>query len=115
MISATPLAMIAAAALAATAPTPKTSAFQPLPKGATVAHLATPLASPADPVLDGRIWHCDGATCTVGAASSARSQSLARECETASHALGAFDSYQTGSATLEGEDLARCNAHARKR
>ena len=59
MITATPLAMIAVA-LFATAPVPKVSAAEPLPKGVTMAHLATPLASPTDPVLDGRIWHCEG-------------------------------------------------------
>ena len=115
MIAATPLAMIAAVALAATAPTPKVSAAEPLPKGVTLARLATPLSQPTDPVMDGRIWHCEGAVCRVNAAPTARSQSLARECESAAHALGAFESYQTGGVTLEGDDLASCNAHARKR
>lgn len=115
MITATPLAMIAAVALAATAPTPKVSAAEPLPRGVTMAHLVTPLASPTDPVLDGRIWHCEGATCQVSAMSGAYRQSVASECGTAAKALGAFDTYQTGATALEGDDLARCNTHARKR
>ena len=115
MIAATPLAMIAAVAIAATAPAPKAASVEALPKGVTMARLATPLAAPADPVMDGRIWHCEGDTCRVNAAATARSQSIARECETASSALGAFEFYQTGARALEGDDLARCNAHARKR
>jgi hypothetical protein len=115
MITATPLAMIAAVALAATAPAPKAAPVEPLPKGVTLARLATPLAQPSDPVLDGRIWHCDGDLCRVNAATSAKAQSVARECESAAHTLGAFQSYQTGGAVLEGEDLARCNTHARAR
>ncbi len=112
---ATPLAMIAAVALAATAPAPKLTSVEALPKGVTMARLATPLAQPTDPVMDGRIWHCEGAVCRVNAAATARSQTVARECESASHALGAFESYQTGGVALEGDDLARCNVHARKR
>ena len=115
MITATPLAMIAAVALAATAPAPKVSAAEPLPKGVTMARLATPFTASEDPVLDGRIWHCDGVTCQVNASPSARAQSLARECESAASRLGAFETYQTGAVALEGDDLARCNAHARKR
>lgn len=115
MITATPLAMIAAVALAATAPTPKPAPVDALPKGVTVARLSTPLARPADPVLDGRIWHCEGSTCRVAANTSAKSQSLARECGAAARELGAFESYQTGAATLDGDDLARCNAAARRR
>ena len=115
MIAATPLAMIAALAFSATAPAPKAAPLDPLPKGVTMATLATPLAEPSDPVLDGRIWHCEGATCRVNAATSARAQSIGSECEDASHMLGAFETYQTGARTLEGDDLARCNAHARKR
>ena len=115
MISAAPLAMIAAIALAATAPAPKVSAAESLPKGVTVARLVTPLASPVDELMDGRFWRCEGATCQVASASTAHVQSVARECESASHALGAFESYQTGAKALEGDELARCNARARKR
>ncbi len=115
MIAATSLAMIAAVALAATAPAPKAAPLDPLPHGVTMARLVTPLAQPVDPVLDGRIWHCEGATCRVNAATSARAQSIASECEDASHALGAFEFYQTGARSVEGDDLARCNAHAHKR
>ena len=112
---ATPLAMIAAAVLAATAPAPKPTPADAPPRGVTVATLATPLARPADPLLDGRFWSCEGASCRAAAASTAHVQSVARECESAARAFGAFQSYQTGAVSLEGDDLARCNAHARKR
>lgn len=114
MIAATPLALIAAVAVAATAPAPKAAPLDPLPRGVTLARLVTPLTTPADPLVDGRFWHCEGATCRVPSASTAHVQSLARECESAARAIGAFESYQTGAAAVEGDDLARCNARAHK-
>lgn len=105
-------AAVAAAALA-NAPAPSVQPVS-LVKGASYAKLVTPLARPADPVLDGRIWHCEGQVCTAGALSTAHAQSLGRECATAAKKLGAFEVYQTGSDVLAGDDLAKCNASARR-
>ena len=105
-----------AAATLASAPAPHAT-LQPvsLAKGATFARLVTPLAQAADPVLDGRIWHCEGATCQVGAFTNARPQSVGSECSTAARKLGAFEFYQTGSTLLDGDALAKCNSAAKAR
>ena len=83
-----------------------------LARGSTMAVLATPLTRPSDPVIDGRIWHCDAAVCQAAFRSSARSQPLDRECAGAARVIGAFASYQTGAEALEGEKLAACNTKA---
>ena len=75
--------------------------------------LATPLTRPSDPVIDGRIWHCEATVCLAAPQSSARSQPLNRECERAAKVIGAFASYQTGPEMLDGEKLATCNTQAR--
>lgn len=110
------LAALAAAAVAATSVPSPTVTLQPvsLAKGAAYARLVTPLARPADPVLDGRIWHCEGQVCRANAFSTAHAQSLGRECASAARKLGAFEHYQNGSEVLQGEDLAKCNTSARR-
>ena len=98
---------------AGSAPTPGLTKLD-LRKGETVATLATPLKSPKDPVIDGRIWHCEAATCRVGALTSAHAQTIGRECADAAKMVGAFASYQTGDEAVDGEALAKCNTSARK-
>lgn len=85
-----------------------------LRRGETVAMLVTPLKSPKDPVIDGRIWHCEAATCRVSPLSTVHAQAIGRECATAAKQVGAFASYQTGDETVDGEALSKCNASARK-
>ncbi len=108
------IAAVAAAAFVANAPAPTAAPVAPLPKGVTIARLATPLARPADPVFDGRLWHCEGAVCRSGTA-AVRAQSTAQECASLASRLGAFESYQTGADALGGEKLAKCNAGAKAR
>ncbi len=98
---------------AASAPTPGVTKLD-LRKGETVATLATPLKSPKDPVIDGRIWHCEAATCRVSPLSTAHAAPIGRECADAAKMVGAFASYQTGDETVDGEALAKCNTSARK-
>jgi hypothetical protein len=98
---------------AASAPTPGITKLD-LRKGETVAVLATPLKSPKDPVIDGRIWHCEADTCRVSPLSTAHAEPLGRECADAAKMVGAFTSYQTGADTVDGEALAKCNTSARK-
>ena len=106
-------AALAVAAVAANAPAPTVTSVS-LSKGASYARLTTPLTRAADPVIDGRIWHCEAQTCRAGAATTARAQSLGRECASAARALGAFEVYQTGSDVLGGEDLGKCNTAAKR-
>lgn len=106
------LAAVASATLA-NAPAPSVPPLQ-LAKGVTVARLATPLSRPVDQAFDGRIWHCEGQTCRAGYVSSAVSQKTFRECATVAKRLGAFESYQTGPDLLAADDLAKCNAAARR-
>ena len=112
MFTSSILAAVAAAALA-NAPAPTLTNVS-LAKGASYARLVTPLSQPSDPVLDGRIWHCEGQVCRAGALGTAHAQSLGRECATVAKKVGAFESYQTGSDALAAEDLAKCNASARR-
>lgn len=84
-----------------------------LRKGETVATLATPLKSPKDPVIDGRIWHCEASTCRVASFASAHALPLVRECSDAAKSVGAFASYQTGDEVLAGDSLTKCNTAAR--
>ena len=62
---------------AGSAPTPGVTKLD-LRKGETVATLSTPLKSPKDPVIDGRIWHCEASTCRVAALTSAHALPLVR-------------------------------------
>ena len=92
-------------------PTPGVTKLD-LRKGETVAMLVTPLKSPKDPVIDGRIWHCEAATCRVAPLSSAHALALPRECSDAARMVGAFATYQTGDETLGADGLAKCNTSA---
>ncbi len=107
------LAALAVAAVAANAPAPAVTPVS-LAKGVTYARLAIPLTRPADPVIDGRIWHCEAQTCRANATSTARVQSLGRECASAAKSLGAFELYQTGSDVVAGDDLGKCNTSAKR-
>ena len=109
------LLVAAAPAFAAengSAPTPGVTKLD-LRKGETVAMLAKPLRSPKDPVIDGRIWHCETDTCRAEPTRTSRAVALGRECSDAARSIGAFASYQTGDDMVSGDDLAKCNTSAR--
>ena len=89
------------------------SGFEPLPSGASLVRLASPLATPVDPVLDGRIWHCDGADCRSASFATVSGRSLVRQCENLARKVGVVESYRVGSETLAAADLALCNAVAK--
>ncbi len=84
-----------------------------LAKGVTRVQLAAPLVKAIDPVIDGRIWHCEGDACQANPMPGSRAQSLQRECEAAARTIGAFQTYQTGPEELAADKLARCNTQAR--
>ena len=107
------LAALAVAAAVANAPAPSVTPVS-LVKGASYARLTSPLARGADPVIDGRIWHCEGQVCRAAPLSTARSQPIGRECASVAHHVGALETYQTGADLLGGDDLAKCNAAARR-
>lgn len=113
MIMKTAFAALALAGVALSA-VPASAQSSDLRKGETYATLSSPLKEPFDDVIDGRIWHCDGTTCRVAPTQTASGQSVARECANASRKLGAFATYQTGSATLDGDKLSACNTGAKK-
>lgn len=89
------------------------SAFEPLPAGASMVRLVSALRTPVDPVLDGRIWHCDGADCRSAPFATVSGRSLVRQCENLARKVGTVESYQVGSETLAATDLAQCNAVAK--
>ena len=86
---------------------------EPLSRGASVVRLSAALRAPVDPVLDGRIWHCDGADCRSAPFATVSGRSLVRQCENLARKVGAVESYQVGSETLTTADLAQCNADAK--
>lgn len=104
---------LAATLLAAGAASAQDAA--PLRKGEVLAMLSTPLTKGFDPVIDGRIWHCDGDTCRANPLSTMHAQTTLRECQSAVRVTGAFASYRSGADTLAAEQLEACNARARKR
>jgi hypothetical protein len=72
------------------------------------AKLAGPAPKAAKVVIDGRVWTCDGATCT--AAGEGRSQSIARECWRAARKLGPFTAYSRDGVALDEAALKACNS-----
>ncbi len=85
-----------------------------LESGQSRAVLATPAAKPVEFTIDGRVWRCDAAVCGAEPTALAVPQRIASECHNAAVHLGAFTSYQTGSKTLTGAQLADCNANLTK-
>ena len=113
MIIKTLVAGLALASIAFSA-LPASAQMADLRKGETAATLSSPLKQPFDDVIDGRMWHCEGASCHVSPMATMSGQSLARECANASRKLGAFATYQTGAMTVEGDKLSACNTGAKK-
>ena len=112
MMKSIALAALSLAAFAAAAPA---SAQASLGRGESLAMLESPLKSGFDPVVAGRIWHCDGDACRASAMGSASGKSLVRECGDVAAKAGAVASFQTGDATVSADDLKKCNANAKKR
>jgi hypothetical protein len=105
-------AALALAACFATLPAAAQTAA--LPKGASRVELATPLKTGFDPVIDGRIWHCDGSTCYANPMSTASGRSIVRECGDVASKTGVIASFQTGADVLTDDQLKTCNASATK-
>ena len=80
---------------------------------ASTAVLVEPSARARPLVVDGRVWRCDGVTCT--ARGEGRSQSAIRECARAARKLGPLAAYERGGVALDRESLDRCNRAARVR
>ncbi|CAN5349235.1 hypothetical protein BH09PSE2_BH09PSE2_07440 [soil metagenome] len=102
-------AAVSACALAGGAP-----AFAAVAEGSTVATLAAPSTAPVSILIDNRLWVCAGAECSAKASGAEVSQSVTRECTRAAAVLGAFSAYQTGRKALTAEQLAACNATAKR-
>jgi hypothetical protein len=81
-----------------------------LPDGASRAELVNPAPAPMDAIIDGRVWHCQGAVCAAPANDGADVQTLAHECHRAALWLGQFTFYQTGSHVMSESELTACNA-----
>ena len=107
-------ALVASASLSVVAASAADAPAQ-LPKGFSAARMSAPLKQRIDPVVDGRIWHCEGEDCSAAAQGGMRSQPIAVECKRAAQAIGAFSSYQSGPEVMTAEQLATCNASAKKR
>jgi hypothetical protein len=82
-----------------------------LPDGASKATLISPAPTPIEAVIDGRIWHCTGASCDAAANDSADVQTLPHECHRTAIWLGKFSAYQTGAVALTDAQLTACNAN----
>lgn len=69
------------------------------------ATLASPLAEPRQEILNGVVWHCEGASCT-GSKSGSRSVIV---CGRLVNKLGEVTRFADAEGELDAEALARCN------
>ena len=69
------------------------------------AELAAPLDAPRKEVLNGIVWHCEGASCTAPKA-SARAEIV---CGKLARKVGAVASFAHGEDALDDAALGRCN------
>ncbi|CAN5243388.1 hypothetical protein BH09PSE2_BH09PSE2_15190 [soil metagenome] len=106
---------VAALSLAAIASTSPAFAQTALGRGESLAMLSSPLKSGFDPVVAGRIWHCDGDACRASAMATVSGKSLVRECGDVAAKAGEIVSFQTGDTSVSADDLKKCNANAKKR
>lgn len=72
------------------------------------ATLASALDAPAKEVVNGVLWHCEGASCSgpVDGASPARS------CANVAKAFGPITAFATPKGEFSAQQLERCNAAA---
>ena len=106
---------VAALSLAAFASSSAAFAQTALARGESLATLEKPLTTGFDPVVAGRIWHCDAGACRAAAMSTASGKSIVRECGDVAAKAGTLVSFQTGDTSVSGDDLKKCNANAKKR
>jgi hypothetical protein len=76
------------------------------------AKLATPVAQAKKVVIDGRIWRCEADTCKAG--EQGTDQPAQRECGKLAKSVGEIAAYTSGTRTLPEDQLAACNAAAKK-
>ncbi len=107
--------IVAALSLTAFAVAAPASAQTTLARGQSLAMLETPLKTGFDPVLAGRIWHCDADACRAAPMGSASGKSIVRECGDLAAKAGAVASFQTGDLSVSADELKICNANAKKR
>ena len=69
------------------------------------ATLAAPLAEPRQEILDGVVWHCDGASC-AGTRGGSRPVIA---CGRLAHHVGEVASFSAADDTLNEKQLAACN------
>jgi hypothetical protein len=76
------------------------------------AKLAAPLAQARKVVIDARTWRCEADVCKAG--EQGTDQPAQRECGKLAKAVGEIASYTSGTRTIPEDQLAACNANARK-
>lgn len=79
--------------------------------GKVSASLATPVAAKTKVVAAGALFICEGSTCVANSA-LARTVTVSG-CKELVKAVGAVTTLTNGKRSLEGEDLATCNAVAK--
>lgn len=78
--------------------------------GKVSASLATPVAAKTKVVAAGALFVCEGSTCTASSA-LARTITVAG-CKELVKEVGAVTAFSNGKRSVEGDDLATCNAAA---
>jgi hypothetical protein len=76
------------------------------------AKLAAPVTEARKVVIDGRIWRCEADTCKAG--EQGTDQPAQRECGKLAKSVGQIVSYTSGTRTIPEDQLAACNAAAKK-
>jgi len=71
--------------------------------------LAKPVAAPADQVVDGVTWHCEGAKCEGKAERRSTLDSQMKECRRVAEALGELVEYTSRGRPMSKSAVETCN------
>jgi hypothetical protein len=71
--------------------------------------LAKPVAAPADQVIDGVTWHCEGAKCIGKAERRSTLDSQMKECRRVAAALGELLDYSSRGRPMSKNAVETCN------
>ena len=75
------------------------------------ATLATPAASPSEPIIDSLIWRCAAASCQARQAD--RVHFSVSACKGLARRVGRISAFTAGSRSLSAAELEQCNSVAR--
>ena len=78
------------------------------------AKLVNPASAPAEAVIAGATWRCEGDQCAGAAARKGNLDGLVRECRKVVAVIGPVASYRSGARALDAGQLRACNHGAQR-